>query len=71
MKTGIDNFEDIVWFVDSFYDRLQCDEVIGPVFNTVIRTGSRVCKRCKFWNAALPAFPNLKATRLPDMHHYH
>jgi hemoglobin len=37
MKTGIDNFEDIVWFVDSFYDRLQCDEVIGPVFNTVIR----------------------------------
>ncbi|MEQ7799924.1 group III truncated hemoglobin [Pedobacter sp. ASV1-7] len=54
MKADITNFEDIVWFVDSFYQKVQSDELIGPVFDSVIVDWEpHLEKMYKFWNAAL------------------
>lgn len=61
MKTDINNFEDIVWFVDSFYHKVQSDDLIGPVFDAVIDNwGLHLEKMYKFWNAALFGIPGFK-----------
>lgn len=58
MKTDINNFEDIVWFVDSFYSKVQSDDLIGPIFNAVIEDwGPHLEKLYKFWNAVLFGIP--------------
>ena len=54
MKTDITGLSDIVLFVDTFYSRVQSDELIGPVFNNVISDWqSHLEKMYLFWNAAL------------------
>lgn len=61
MKTDINNFEDIVWFVDSFYHKVQSDDLIGPVFAAVIVDWEpHLEKMYKFWNAALFGIPGFK-----------
>lgn len=61
MKTELANFEDIVLFVDSFYDKVQSDELIGPIFNAVIADWQpHLEKMYNFWNAALFGVPGFK-----------
>jgi len=61
MKTDINNLDDIVWFVDSFYSKVQSDDLIGPVFNAVIEDWEpHLEKMYKFWNAALFGIPGFK-----------
>lgn len=61
MKTDINNFEDIVFFVDSFYRKVQSDDLIGPVFDSVINDWEpHLEKMYKFWNAALFGVPGFR-----------
>ena len=54
MKKELDSLEDIKLFVDSFYDKVQSDDLIGPIFNAVITDwGPHLEKMYAFWNAAL------------------
>ncbi|ACU04046.1 group III truncated hemoglobin [Pedobacter heparinus] len=61
MKTELANFEDIVLFVNSFYDKVQSDELIGPIFSAVITDWQpHLEKMYNFWNAALFGVPGFK-----------
>ncbi|WP_316810129.1 group III truncated hemoglobin [Pedobacter heparinus] len=61
MKKELANFEDIELFVDSFYDKVQSDELIGPIFNAVITDWQpHLEKMYNFWNAALFGVPGFK-----------
>ena len=61
MKKQLENLEDIKLFVDSFYNKVQADDLIGPVFNTVIDDwGPHLEKMYAFWNAALFGVPGFK-----------
>lgn len=61
MKTDIKGLSDIVLFVDSFYSKVQSDELIGPIFNNVIRDWQpHLEKMYLFWNAALFGVPGFK-----------
>lgn len=54
MKPDITNLEDIKLFVNKFYGKVQQDDLIGPVFNGVIKDwGPHLEKMYQFWNAAL------------------
>jgi hemoglobin len=54
MKADISNFEDIVLFVDSFYSKVNQDELIGPIFDAVITDWNpHLAKMYDFWNAVL------------------
>nr|WP_068889429.1 group III truncated hemoglobin [Pedobacter panaciterrae] len=54
MKADISNFEDIVLFVDSFYSKVNTDELIGPVFDLVVTDWNpHLSKMYDFWNAVL------------------
>ena len=65
MKPDIKGLEDIIVFVDSFYNKVQKDELIGPVFNNVITDwGPHLEKMYKFWNAALFGVPGFKGNPL-------
>lgn len=63
MKTrkDIEGLDDIILFVNSFYDKVQSDELIGPIFNAVITDwGPHLEKMYAFWNAALFGVPGFK-----------
>lgn len=61
MKTDIKGLSDIVLFVDSFYSKVQSDELIGPIFNNAIRDWQpHLEKMYLFWNAALFGVPGFK-----------
>ena len=61
MKKELANFEDIVLFVDSFYEKVQSDDLIGPIFNGVITDWPpHLEKMYNFWNAALFGVPGFK-----------
>lgn len=61
MKTDITNLKDIILFVDDFYDKVQQDELIGPIFNGRITDWEpHLEKMYKFWNAALFGVPGFK-----------
>lgn len=61
MKTDITGLSDIVLFVDTFYSKVQKDELIGPVFNNVISDWKpHLEKMYLFWNAALFGVPGFK-----------
>lgn len=61
MKTDIKNLNDIILFVDEFYNSVQRDELIGPIFNHAIEDwGPHLEKMYKFWNAALFGVPGFK-----------
>lgn len=63
MKTrkDIEGLDDIILFVNSFYDKVQSDELIGPIFNAVITDwGPHLEKMYAFWNAALFGVPGFR-----------
>ena len=61
MKPDVRGLEDIVLFVDEFYNKVQKDDLIGPVFNNVITDWPiHLEKMYKFWNAALFGVPGFK-----------
>jgi hemoglobin len=61
MKNDIKNLDDIVLFVDEFYNKVQRDNLIGPIFNdTITDWGPHLEKMYRFWNAALFSVPGFK-----------
>ena len=61
MKTDITGLSDIVLFVDTFYSKVQSDELIGPIFNNVISDWQpHLEKMYLFWNAALFGVPGFR-----------
>ena len=54
MKRELAGIEDIRIFVDAFYNKVKEDDLIGPIFNGVIKDWQpHLEKMYKFWNAAL------------------
>ncbi|MEC4114702.1 group III truncated hemoglobin [Myroides pelagicus] len=55
MKTDIESLEDIKLLVDTFYGRVQDDELIGPIFNEKLagRWPEHLEKMYKFWETIL------------------
>jgi len=55
MLKDIENQEDIKIMVDSFYDKVNQDELLSPVFNEFAKTDWKVHhpKMYKFWNTLL------------------
>ncbi|MHB1179869.1 MAG: group III truncated hemoglobin [Daejeonella sp.] len=61
MKPDIKNLDDIIIFVNGFYNKVQQDELIGPIFNGVITDWAPHLETMyKFWNAALFGVPGFK-----------
>jgi hemoglobin len=57
-RNDIKGLQDIILFVDKFYEKVQQDELIGPIFNDVIRDwGPHLQKMYAFWNAVLFGVP--------------
>ncbi len=54
-KKDITSIEDIQLLVDTFYGRVQEDELIGPIFNEVLegRWGEHLKKMYTFWQTIL------------------
>lgn len=58
IKKDIEGLDDIILFVDTFYEKVQADELIGPIFNDVIKDwGPHLQKMYAFWNAVLFGIP--------------
>lgn len=55
MKPDIQHLEDIKILVDKFYDRIQRDELLGPIFNGIIqdRWPEHLEKMYRFWQTVL------------------
>ena len=54
MKADILGLDDIVLFVNEFYKKVQQDDLIGPVFGSVLQEWQpHLEKMYQFWNAAL------------------
>jgi len=61
MKPDIEGIDDIVLFVNEFYYKVQKDNLIGPIFNGVIKDWTPHLERMyQFWNAALFSVPGFK-----------
>jgi hemoglobin len=61
VKHDVTNLDDIIVFVDEFYRKVSDDDLIGPVFNSVIQDWHpHLEKMYKFWNAALFGVPGFK-----------
>lgn len=61
MKPDIKGIDDIVLFVNEFYYKVQHDDLIGPIFNGVIKDWAPHLERMyQFWNAALFSVPGFK-----------
>lgn len=55
MKKDIENLEDIKFMVDTFYGKIQKDDLIGPIFNGIIqnRWSEHLEKMYRFWQTIL------------------
>ncbi|MGY0041301.1 group III truncated hemoglobin [Pedobacter sp. NJ-S-72] len=61
MKADIRNLEDIIFFVDKFYEKVQQDELLGPIFAGAIQDwGPHLQQMYQFWNAALFGVPGFR-----------
>jgi hemoglobin len=59
--TDIEDISSIQLFVNEFYNKVQRDPLIGPVFNDVITNWEpHLNKMYAFWNAALFGVPGFK-----------
>ncbi|HEY4324975.1 MAG TPA: group III truncated hemoglobin [Mucilaginibacter sp.] len=59
--TDIEDIHSIQLFVNEFYDKVQHDPLIGPIFNEVITDWEpHLNKMYAFWNAALFGVPGFK-----------
>ena len=57
-KRDISGVDDIKLFVDTFYEKVREDNLIGPVFNNVIDDWTpHLQKMYAFWNAVLFSVP--------------
>ncbi|WP_285058886.1 group III truncated hemoglobin [Pedobacter ginsengisoli] len=57
-KKDIEGLDDIILFVNQFYNKVQQDDVIGPIFNEVIQDWEpHLQKMYAFWNAVLFGVP--------------
>jgi len=57
-KNDIKNLDDIELFVNRFYEKVQQDDLIGPVFNGIIEDWTpHLQKMYAFWNAVLFGVP--------------
>jgi len=63
----IDTFEDIQLMVDSFYAKVQKDELLGPIFNEVIegRWPAHLEKMYGFWQSILLNVPAYSGRPFP------
>lgn len=54
-KTDIIHLDDIKLLVDTFYGKVQKDELIGPIFNEVIQNNwpTHLAKMYSFWQTIL------------------
>ena len=54
-RTDIQGRDEIVLLVDSFYDRVRADDVIGPIFNDVVELdwSAHLPKMYAFWQTVL------------------
>ncbi len=55
MKKDIQSIEDIIVFVDAFYDKVRHDEIIGDIFKKAIGENWEVhlMKMYRFWDSVL------------------
>lgn len=55
IKKDIQNIEDIRLLVDTFYGKVQKDDLIGPIFNGIIKDGwpEHLEKLYRFWQTIL------------------
>ncbi len=55
MKQDIINIEDVKLLVNSFYDKIKTDELLGPIFNGIIqdRWPQHLEKMVRFWQTVL------------------
>lgn len=55
MKQDILNIEDVKLLVDSFYNKIRTDELLGPIFNDRIqnRWAEHLEKMYRFWQTVL------------------
>lgn len=55
MKTDISTREDVVLFVDSFYEKVRIDDLIGPIFAGIIKDDwqPHLEKMYRFWETVL------------------
>ena len=61
MKADVKNLEDITLFVDKFYEKVQYDALIGPVFAGAIQDWTPHLEQMyRFWNAALFGVPGFR-----------
>lgn len=57
-RSDIKSLDDIISFVNKFYEKVQQDDLIGPIFNNVIEDWSpHLEKMYSFWNAVLFGVP--------------
>jgi len=57
-KQDINGLDEIILFVNTFYKEVQRDELIGPIFNRVIKDWEpHLQKMYAFWNAVLFGVP--------------
>ncbi|WP_235324536.1 group III truncated hemoglobin [Pedobacter lusitanus] len=63
MRADVENLEDIILFVDTFYVKVQQDELIGPVFGRAIKDWEpHLQQMYRFWNAALFGVPGFRGS---------
>lgn len=67
IKNDISNFSDIQLMVDTFYDRIRNDSVLGPIFNGIIKDnwGVHLEKMYSFWNTILFSEPGYTGSPFP------
>jgi len=54
MKTDITHLDDIKLLVDTFYGKVQNDDLIGPIFNSIINNWTpHLAKMYTFWQTVL------------------
>ncbi|MDC1106719.1 group III truncated hemoglobin [Prolixibacteraceae bacterium] len=71
MKHDIKDQKDIQWMVDSFYKKVDNDEVLSPIFNNIIQGDwpKHLEKMYRFWGSMLLNQNNYQGN--PLMKHLH
>ncbi|POY36728.1 globin [Solitalea longa] len=66
-KADISTFDDIQLLVNSFYNNIREDKLLGPIFNAVIKDKWDVHleKMYKFWNTVLFSEPGYTGSPFP------
>ncbi|MCO4292422.1 group III truncated hemoglobin [Solitalea sp. MAHUQ-68] len=66
-KSDITNIKDIELLVNSFYNIIRQDQLLGPIFNAVIKDGwdTHLEKMYTFWNTVLFSEPGYTGSPFP------